>query len=1053
MPLDENRNGNESAVNVSAELAAVQAELENLKQENIVLEQINKTFRFYVENVNDLIGTITLRGEITYVSPNITDITGWDVSGVLNQNMYDRFMHPDDVARTRELFHIGVNVRKKIAGIEYRILHKDGSWHWYTTNASPIFNERGRVTSFLAIQRNDTEKKAVSDALLESQMKMREAQRIGKTGNWEWLPGSNKILWSDEMYQIFAISNKTDLTTNRPLKFFYPGDRVKIIAMTKRAAISRQPQSLECRILIPGGEIRYIFAKGEVQLDQNGKLERVIGICQDITERRIAEDLLKESTRKLNTMVNNLKGVVYRCINDGNWTMEFISAGILELSGFPAEDFIDNRKRLYSDIIHPDDVNPTWSEIMSAIFEQRHFTFEYRIIHQDGGIHWVWERGCPIYKHDKLIAFEGFISDITDRRLAEESYKASREQYRLLLETMQEGVVYVDNEDVILYINQSCCDIYGYKPEDMLGKVGYEFLIHADDRHIIREKNKSRLDGNIDSYEVRGRKLTGETVWLRISGAPIKGDSGDVIGSVGLISDITQRKKLEEQLLATQKMEAIGQLAGGVAHDFNNLLTVILGYGEEIVEKLAIDNSLRKDAEEIVKAGKRASGLTHQLLTFSRKQVIQPKVLDLNTLVSSLHTMLLRLIGEHIKVNTVLRDKDCLIKADYGQIEQVIINLVVNSRDAMPMGGILTIETSKIADSQVASDFPETIKQGKYILLTVSDTGIGMEGEVLSRAYEPFYTTKKTGKGLGLGLSTVYGIVKQSNGYISITSKPDSGTTVKILLPQTDEKIEEKIESIIDYDLTGKGEHVLIVEDEESLCLYIKKMVEKLDYQVTFAVRSLDALAAIENGLRPDLIITDVVMPEMNGKELVDQVRKLVPNQKVLFMSGFTDDVIEHHGVLGIDIPFIQKPFSPGEIAYRIKQLLTQQKASTSENCILMIDDEEEVRILVQRALQKNGYRFIGASNVKEALIAITENEFDVMIVDMNLCGISGIEALQDIRKTGNAVPAILFSGVNPNLDSELLKSLGVVATVVKSFDNKPLIQCIDDIVSGKTKY
>ncbi len=638
-------------------------------------------------------------------------------------------------------------------------------------------------------------------------------------------------------------------------------------------------------------------------------------------------------------------------------------------------------------------------------------------------------------------------SDITGQKAAEQALKESEEKYRLLVETMSEGVVYVDNDDVIQYINQRCADIYGYKAEDLIGKIGYQFLIHEDDKHIIIEKNKSRLDGIVDSYEVRGKKLSGETIWLKISGTPIRDKDNKVIGSVGLMSDITAQKTLEAQLAASQKMEAISQLAGGIAHDFNNLLTVILGYSEELSSNLEPGSPLHKDAEEIIIAGKKAAELTHQLLTFSRKHVIQPKIMDFNVLVNNLSNMLNRLLGENIEIVTVLATDLAPVNADPTHIEEVIIKLVVNAKDAMPNGGKITIETMNVMSDKESNSVFNNLKPGQYSMIAVSDTGYGMDKELQSKIFDPFFTTKDRSKGLGLGLSTVYGIVKQSEGSIIVESEPGKGTTIKILLPALQENKEDEQKPFLKNDLMGNGERVLIVEDEESLCQLVRKMVEKYGYEVTNTTNSMEALGWIKDGFKPDLIVTDVVMPEMNGKELSDKICSILPEQKVLFMSGFTDNAIERHGVLDPGVPFIQKPFSSVEIAFQIKKLLTSPLEKDNKKVrILMLDDEESIRMLIERISTKRGHCFQSAGNVEDAIKVLSQNPFDVIIIDMKLIGMNGIEAMQFIRNAGYTLPAIAFTGALKQDDIEQLKPLGVVKFIEKSLHNLPLILCIEEL-------
>ena len=388
---------------------------------------------------------------------------------------------------------------------------------------------------------------------------------------------------------------------------------------------------------------------------------------------------------------------------------------------------------------------------------------------------------------------------------------------------------------------------------------------------------------------------------------------------------LAERKRFEEQLLQGQKMESIGRLAGGVAHDFNNLLTPIVSYAQLSIMNLEPGDPLRSNMEEIQRAAERAADITHKLLAFSRQQVIEPKVIDLNHLVIDLGKLLQRLIGEDIEMSIVTSPNVGMIKVEPGQIEQVLVNLAVNARDAMPGGGKLTIKTDAVyLDGEDTNKYSDLVL-GKYVLLAVSDTGIGMTDEVKRHIFEPFFTTKGAGKGTGLGLSTCYGIVKQSGGDLSVDSEPGKGSTIKIYLPQAEEY---SIEPILLQDtplgLPKGTETVLLAEDEAAVRDVAAQMLREQGYNVLPAANGAEALgvAWMYASEKIDLLLTDVIMPQMNGKELADQLSAIHPEARVLYTSGYTDDTIGRHGVLSPDTQFLQKPFSPPDLAYKVREVL-----------------------------------------------------------------------------------------------------------------------------------
>lgn len=516
-------------------------------------------------------------------------------------------------------------------------------------------------------------------------------------------------------------------------------------------------------------------------------------------------------------------------------------------------------------------------------------------------------------------------TDITARKRAEEALRKSEEKYRQLVQQIP-AVVYKGYRDWSL-------DCFDQKIEGITGYLMEEFntrqktwldLIFPEDIDQAKNLLLEALKGD-GSYvtEHRIHKKTGEVRWIQARNRIIRNAAGKFAYISGVFFDITERKDLEDQLLKAQKMEAVGILAGGVAHDFNNLLTAIMGYGEIMMMGLRQHDPFYPYIEEILKAASRGGKLTHQLLAFSRKQILQPRVVNLNDVVKDMDKMLRRLIGEDVDLLTLIDPDLGLTQADPGQIEQIIMNLAVNARDAMPQGGKLTIETANVFLDQPYARSHMDVAPGPYVMLAISDNGLGMDAETIARIYEPFFTTKEEGKGTGLGLSTVYGIVKQSGGHIWAYSEPGQGTTFKIYLPRLEQgNVEVKPEPAAPASLGG-NETILVVEDDAALRELISTALRKYGFTVVEAGNGDDALLICEQAKAPiHLMLTDVVMPQMSGRVLAEQLAALHPEMKVIFMSGYTGDAIVHHGVLDSGLNFIQKPFKILSLIEKVRGVL-----------------------------------------------------------------------------------------------------------------------------------
>jgi two-component system, cell cycle sensor histidine kinase and response regulator CckA len=494
-----------------------------------------------------------------------------------------------------------------------------------------------------------------------------------------------------------------------------------------------------------------------------------------------------------------------------------------------------------------------------------------------------------------------------------------------IVECSADAIVSIDLDGVITSWNHAAERLFGYTTAEVIGTSAFELIeprLRAKARSFIA---RARAGERLPLYETLRVRKDGTLVPVSVSLSAVRGPDGEPTGLAAIYYDLTERKCLEERLRQAQKMEAVGRLAGGVAHDFNNLLTVINGFAEILQDQLPLGDRRRDMAGEIRKAGQRAAELTQQLLAFSRRQIVAPRVLDLNVVVADLERMLRRLIGEDVELATVLRSGVGRVDADPGQLEQVILNLAVNARDAMPRGGKLTIETGTAELDEEYARIRQEVRPGQYALLAVSDSGCGMTDEVKARLFEPFFTTKEPGSGTGLGLATVYGIVKQARGHVEVYSEAGRGTTFKVYLPVTREASAEVPPPAFGGDPPPTGaETLLLAEDEAAVRGLAREVLRSLGYTVLEAATGAEALRVCEAHPGPvHLLVSDVVMPGgVSGRELAERSKVFRPRMPVLFISGYTDDAVMRHGVLQAQMHFLQKPFTPTALARKVREVL-----------------------------------------------------------------------------------------------------------------------------------
>ncbi|HZQ24713.1 MAG TPA: ATP-binding protein [Terriglobales bacterium] len=529
----------------------------------------------------------------------------------------------------------------------------------------------------------------------------------------------------------------------------------------------------------------------------------------------------------------------------------------------------------------------------------------------------------------KQVGVIGISTDITAHRQDELARRNAEIRYQAMIEQIA-AVTYIAELGINgkwLYVSPQIETMLGFPPRQWLADSGnWIRFIHPDDRAEVIAAENATIAGKPFRAEYRMYRADGKTIWISDTGTLVPDDTGKYLLLHGVLLDVTERKEMEIRLLHAQRLEAIGQLASGVAHDFNNLVTIIKGYCSLLEERVKEDTANARAVREIHQAADRAASLTHQLLAFSRKQILQPRILDLNTVVRDAQRMLRRLIGENVEIEVVTAPKLGMVKADPVQIEQVIVNLALNARDAMPNGGKLRLQTSEedVIPTNRGEDLP--VRPGRYVQLAVSDSGRGMDPETQKHVFEPFFTTKATGRGTGLGLATLYGIIKQSDGYVGVDSQPGHGTTFRIYLPVVDQPANAPAAPQTYDGAEIPRETILVAEDESQLRELARTVLSRCGYEVLVGsdANEVDFICANHTG-KIDLFLTDVVMPGLSGPELAKRVMQRYPSIKVLFMSGYADAALIPQGVFDGELSFLQKPFTPSVLKERVRAVLDQE--------------------------------------------------------------------------------------------------------------------------------
>lgn len=888
-----------------------------MQSQTEALRKSESKYRRVLETAQEGVWVVDRHDRTEFVNQRMADMLGSSMEEMIGKNPLE-YVDPD----WQPISARGLTGQQAFSSLELRLRRREGSETWASVSRGPLFDERGEYDGAILLISDISEHRKAEDDLRLQATALSAANSIVITdpaGTILWVNPAFTATTGYEPEEVIG-RNPRILKSGEHDRQFYQGlwNTIQTGRVWQGEMVNRHKD----------GHLFWEEMTITPVRSREGAVTHFVAIKQDVTARNEAREALRRNEQRFRRLVENIGDGILSVDAEGQ--IQYASESVCKVSGYPQQQLVG--RNLFQ-FVHEEDLAQVQNLFKRSVSEpDSTVQWGSRLRHRDGS--WRYFEGTTSNRlaDPDITALVINFRDSTARRQTEDALIRAEAKYRAIFENATLGIYVSAPRAQYLSMNPALASIYGFQsPEDAIHHSAEISSLHVDPEKSGEFQRTLAKEGVVRNFEYEVRRRDGTRRWLIENARAVYGDQGELLYYEGVVQDVTERKSLESQLRQAQKLDAVGRLAGGVAHDFNNMLGVILGYGDILKTQLPSEHAALNSADEMQKAARRAANLTRQLLAFSRKQILQPQVLNLNFLIDELSKMLRRLIGEDIELVFRPGQDIARVKADPGQLEQVIMNLALNARDAMPRGGRLSIETINVTVDESHARQRSPMPPGFYVLLSVTDTGSGMNAEVVSHIFEPFFTTKEQGKGTGLGLSIVYGIVKQSGGYVWVDSEPNRGSTFQIYLPPTTEAQPILPSPDPRHAPIGGIETILVVEDDSALREMVRMVLTTAGYRILEACNGTEALSLLRVIHEPvHLLMTDIIMPGMNGWELSRAASVGRPGIRTLFTTGFGVELNTFGIEIAPDVMLIPKPFESESLLRKVRETLDSRAGAKS---------------------------------------------------------------------------------------------------------------------------